>query len=164
MPEFQYNYPSKKQNIHSIKEKHKNRFIRVKKKYPAKPRMSFQLPLYATFSVTIEGVVSSVELYSYKVTWTYYNSIPEDFIEACKTAIKDEVDIIFITLSIRDKNRFYMSVIALSSFFAMKHGILTVVIGSNHSSLNKTVRNVVPWMLTVVALTSKKKTFRTWNI
>ena len=106
--------------------------------------MSFQLPLYATFSVTIEGVVSSVELYSYKVKWTYYNSIPEDFIEACKTAIKDEVDIIFITLSIRDKNRFYMSVIALSSFLAMKHGILTVVIGSNHSSLNKTVRNVVP--------------------
>ena len=115
--------------------------------------MSFQLPLYATFSITIEGAVSSVELYSYKVTWTYYNSIPE----ACKTAIRDEVDIIFITLSIRDKNRFYMSVIALSSFLAMKHGILTVVIGSNHSSLNKTVRNVVSWMLTVVALTSKKK-------
>jgi hypothetical protein len=116
--------------------------------------------LYGTFPITIEGAVSAVELYSYKITWKYYNFAPENFMEACKAAIRDEVDIISVSLSHPEKHDYYTTFIAHASFLAMKHGILTVAAGGNYGPLKETVRNFAPWMVTVGASTSEK-TFRT---
>jgi hypothetical protein len=87
----------------------------------------------STFPITIEGAVSFVELYSYKITWKYYNYTPGNFIKACKAAIRDEVDIISVSLSHPEKHDYYMTAIAHGSFLAMRHDILTIVAGGNYS-------------------------------
>uniref|UniRef100_A0A2N9HTP1 Peptidase S8/S53 domain-containing protein n=1 Tax=Fagus sylvatica TaxID=28930 RepID=A0A2N9HTP1_FAGSY len=66
--------------------------------------------------------------------------------EACKAAIRDEVDIISVSLSHPEKHDYYTTFIAHASFLAMKHGILTVAAGGNYSPLKETVRNFAPWM------------------
>jgi hypothetical protein len=119
--------------------------------------------LYDTFPITIEGAVSSVELYSYKITWKYYNSTTGNFIKACKAAIKDKVDIISVSLSHPEKHDYYMTFIAHGSFLTMKHGILTVATGGNYSPLKETVSNYHQPLLSRYHASWQERTHEQWQ-
>ena len=116
-----------------------------------------EVNLYGTFPLFIEGAAAEeAEVYSYKVFWEsgHCNTKKEDIIDAFRAAIKDEVDVISLSLASNFPGKSYdLDAYARGSFLAMQSGILTVAAAGNEGPKKQTVENVAPWILTVGAST-----------
>lgn len=70
-------------------------------------------------------------------------------IHAFADAIHDGVDIITMSIYVKEPKEYFDNGIAIGSFHAMVHGILTVVCAGNEGPDRGTVDNLAPWLLTV---------------
>ncbi|KAK3028613.1 hypothetical protein RJ639_039956 [Escallonia herrerae] len=104
---------------------------------------------------TARGGVPSARIAVYKICW-YDGCDDADILAAFDDAIADGVDL--ISLSVGGSPEDYLrDSIAIGSFHAMKHGILTSASGGNSGPELSTVSNVSPWALTVAASTTDRK-------
>ncbi|KAK2968582.1 hypothetical protein RJ640_009410, partial [Escallonia rubra] len=104
---------------------------------------------------TARGGVPSARIAVYKICW-YDGCYDADILAAFDDAIADGVDL--ISLSVGGSPKDYLrDSIAIGSFHAMKHGILTSASGGNNGPELSTVSNVSPWVLTVAASTTDRK-------
>ncbi|KAK2968581.1 hypothetical protein RJ640_009409 [Escallonia rubra] len=104
---------------------------------------------------TARGGVPSARIAVYKICW-YDGCDDADILAAFDDAIADGVDL--ISLSVGGSPKDYLrDSIAIGSFHAMKHGILTSASGGNDGPELSTVSNVSPWALTVAASTTDRK-------
>ncbi|KAK2968583.1 hypothetical protein RJ640_009411 [Escallonia rubra] len=104
---------------------------------------------------TARGGVPSARIAVYKICW-YDGCHDADILAAFDDAIADGVDL--ISLSVGGSPKDYLrDSIAIGSFHAMKHGILTSASGGNDGPELSTVSNVSPWALTVAASTTDRK-------
>ncbi|CAO2837987.1 unnamed protein product [Amaranthus hypochondriacus] len=99
---------------------------------------------------TARGGVPSARIAVYKICWSdgcYFS----DTLAAFDAAISDGVDIISVSLSNRKVLPYWRNSIAIGSFHAMKHGILTCTAAGNSGPGLQTVQNFAPWQLSVGA-------------
>uniref|UniRef100_A0A2P2IVK6 Uncharacterized protein MANES_16G104900 n=1 Tax=Rhizophora mucronata TaxID=61149 RepID=A0A2P2IVK6_RHIMU len=100
---------------------------------------------------TAKGGSPNSRVASYKVCWA--GCVDADVIAAFDAAIEDGVDILSISLGSRPRPYFSHG-IAIGSFHAVRKGILVVCsAGNSGPSINGSVSNVAPWILTVAAST-----------
>lgn len=70
-------------------------------------------------------------------------------IHAFADAIHDGVDIITMSIYVKEPKEYFDNGIVIGSFHAMVHGILTVVCAGIEGPDRGTVDNLAPWLLTV---------------
>ncbi|KMT03121.1 hypothetical protein BVRB_8g196790 [Beta vulgaris subsp. vulgaris] len=104
---------------------------------------------------TARGMAPKARVVAYKVMWP--NLLPSgssgsdaDIMAAYESAMDDNVDIINLSMG-TPATDYIVDAIAISSFHAMKNGILTVAAASNDGPVPGSVTNVAPWLLTVAA-------------
>nr|XP_017239906.1 PREDICTED: cucumisin-like [Daucus carota subsp. sativus] len=107
---------------------------------------------------TARGAVPSARLAIYKVCWS---AICEDadILAAFDDAIEDGVNIISISAGGEPSLNYFNDSIAIGSFHAMKHGILTSTSAGNDGPDLGTISNYSPWHLSVAASTIDRKFF-----
>ncbi|KAJ7952390.1 putative Cucumisin [Quillaja saponaria] len=105
---------------------------------------------------TARGGVPSARIAVYKVCWTF-GCATADILAAFDDAIADGVDIISVSLGIDFPLPYFKDPIAIGSFHAMKHGILTSSSAGNSGPFPLSVSNYAPWTLTVAASTIDRK-------
>ncbi|PON68204.1 Peptidase S8, subtilisin-related [Parasponia andersonii] len=98
---------------------------------------------------TAKGMAFRARIAVYKVSWIGASS-SSDFVAGVNQAIADGVDVISISLS-NDDEELTRNVVLEASFSAMEKGLLVCVSGGNTSPDLGTVRNGIPWALTVGA-------------
>ncbi|EEF28836.1 subtilisin-like protease SBT4.15 [Ricinus communis] len=105
--------------------------------------------LYGIGNGTARGGVPSARIAMYKVCWEG-GCTDMDLLAAFDDAIADGVDL--LSVSIGGWSRDYIQdPIAIGSFHAMKHGILTSCSAGNDGPMQSSVSNVAPWIMTVGA-------------
>ncbi|KAJ4836976.1 hypothetical protein Tsubulata_025287 [Turnera subulata] len=102
------------------------------------------------------GAVPNARIAMYKVCWSY-GCTDADILAAFDDAIADGVDILSVSLGSYLRSPFFEDTIAIGSFHAMKHGILTSNSAGNSGPHPYSVCNVAPWTLTVAASTIDRK-------
>lgn len=111
--------------------------------------------LYGIASGTARGAVPSARIASYKVCWK--DACPDvDTMAAMDAAIADGVDIISVSIG-GPPRRFTMDPIAIGAFHALEKGILTVCSAGNEGPTQGSVKNVMPWTVTVAASHTDRK-------
>ncbi|XP_050226782.1 subtilisin-like protease SBT4.15 [Mercurialis annua] len=105
--------------------------------------------LYGIGNGTARGGVPSARIAMYKVCWED-GCTDMDLLAGFDDAIADGVDLISISIGGWPKD-YFDDPIAIGSFHAAKHGILTSSSAGNDGPLLGSVSNVAPWMLTVGA-------------
>ncbi|XP_021758662.1 subtilisin-like protease SBT5.4 [Chenopodium quinoa] len=108
---------------------------------------------------TAKGVAPRARLASYKNVWPPSTSFPiagnaMDFVAAFEAAIDDGVDVINLSegILVEDNSKYFDNdAVAISSFHAMKNGILTIASGGNDGPTPGSITNTAPWMLNVAA-------------
>ncbi|CAL9075330.1 unnamed protein product [Musa acuminata var. zebrina] len=106
--------------------------------------------LYGLAGGTARGGVPSARLAVYKVCWSF-GCAEQDILAAFDDAIADGVDIISISIGYPFAFDYFLDVMAIGSFHAMKKGVLTSASGGNSGPYHGTVGNVAPWMLVSAA-------------
>ncbi|KAI6668932.1 hypothetical protein NL676_003817 [Syzygium grande] len=112
--------------------------------------------LFGLRSGTARGGVPSARIAVYKVCWADH-CYDADMLAAFDDAIADGVDIISISIVPFEPRDYFMNSIAIGSFHAMKHGILTSVAAGNYGPKPATTTNFSPWFLSVAASTIDRK-------
>ncbi|XP_071917270.1 cucumisin-like [Coffea arabica] len=102
------------------------------------------------------GGVPNARIAMYKVCWSY-GCFAADILKAFDDAIADGVDIISVSLGATGVQDYFQDPIAIGSFHAMKHGILTSNAAGNSGPNPVSVSNYSPWSLTVAASTIDRK-------
>ncbi|KAH6759598.1 hypothetical protein C2S52_022856 [Perilla frutescens var. hirtella] len=102
------------------------------------------------------GGVPNARIAVYKVCWLY-GCDSADILKAFDDAIADGVDVISVSLGFDYPLYYLEDPIAIGSFHAMIHGILTSNSAGNSGPDPVTVSNVAPWTLTVAASTIDRK-------
>ncbi|KAM7271330.1 hypothetical protein ACFE04_030544 [Oxalis oulophora] len=105
---------------------------------------------------TARGGVPSARIAVYKVCWSDGCS-DEDILAAFDDAIADGVDIISVSLGLSNAINYFEDSIAIGTFHAMKHGILTSSSAGNDGPKLATAANVAPWFLSVAASNTDRK-------
>ncbi|KAM7271263.1 hypothetical protein ACFE04_030477 [Oxalis oulophora] len=105
---------------------------------------------------TARGGVPSARIAVYKVCWSD-GCNDEDILAAFDDAIADGVDVLSLSLSPRNRRNYFEDVIAIGSFHAMKHGVLTSSSAGNHGPGLATVSNIAPWFLSIAASSTDRK-------
>ncbi|CAN1134467.1 Subtilisin-like protease SBT4.15 [Linum perenne] len=112
--------------------------------------------LYGIGEGTARGGVPSARLAIYKVCAIGGQCYDSDILSGFDDAVKDGVDIISISIG-RGTDDYFQDSIAIGSFHAIEHDILTCAAAGNDGKLIGSVSNVAPWMLTVGATGSAKQ-------
>ncbi|XP_048139954.1 cucumisin-like [Rhodamnia argentea] len=112
--------------------------------------------LFGLGSGTARGGVPSARIAVYKVCWAD-GCYDADILAAFDDAIADSVDIISISISPFVAGNYFENSIAIGSFHAMKHGILTSAAAGNSGPKPATTTNFSPWFLSVAASTIDRK-------
>ncbi|KAF8010018.1 hypothetical protein BT93_J0866 [Corymbia citriodora subsp. variegata] len=112
--------------------------------------------LFGLGSGTARGGVPSARIAVYKVCWSD-GCFDADMLAAFDDAIADGVDIISISIGPGVAHDYFADSIAIGSFHAMKHGILTSVSAGNSGPKLATTTNISPWFLSVAASTIDRK-------
>ncbi|CAN0862000.1 Subtilisin-like protease SBT4.15 [Linum grandiflorum] len=112
--------------------------------------------LYGIGNGTARGGVPSARLAIYKVCAMGPFCSTSDILSGFDDAIHDGVDIISISIG-EDSQDYFQDGIAIGSFHARQHGILTCAAGGNDGPSIGSVSNVAPWILTVGATGSTKQ-------
>lgn len=102
------------------------------------------------------GGVPNARIAMYKVCWSFGCALA-DILAAFDDAIADGVDIISVSLGSDWPLEYVEDPIAIGSFHAMRHGILTSNSAGNSGPMPYTVSNYAPWTLTVAASTIDRK-------
>lgn len=103
------------------------------------------------------GGVPFARIAMYKVCW-FDGCTSADVLKAFDDAIADGVDILSVSLGADDGPlNYFEDPIAIGSFHAMKHGVLTANAAGNSDPFPATVLNYSPWTLTVAASTIDRK-------
>ncbi|KAJ0966246.1 hypothetical protein J5N97_027384 [Dioscorea zingiberensis] len=97
------------------------------------------------------GGVPGARLAVYSVCHRYRGCQEVDILKAFDEAIADGVDIISISMGNDHPSEYFIDVIAIGSFHAMKNGILTVASAGNDGPTPGSVTNVAPWLISVAA-------------
>ncbi|CAN0909596.1 unnamed protein product [Linum grandiflorum] len=105
---------------------------------------------------TARGGVPSARIAVYKVCWAD-GCNDADVLAAFDDAIADGVDIISASMGGAKPRGYFTDSIAIGSFHAMQHGILTSTSAGNAGPKPKTVFNVAPWLLSVAASSIDRK-------
>ncbi|XP_044477304.1 cucumisin-like [Mangifera indica] len=111
---------------------------------------------YGLASGTARGGVPNSRIAMYKVCWSFGCALA-DILAAFDDAIADGVDIISVSLGADFPMEYFEDPIAIGSYHAMKHGILTSNSAGNSGPWPLTVSNYAPWTLTVAASTIDRK-------
>lgn len=111
---------------------------------------------YGLASGTARGGVPNSRIAMYKVCWSFGCALA-DILAAFDDAIADGVDIISVSLGADFPMEYFEDPIAIGSYHAMKHGILTSNSAGNSGPWPLTVCNYAPWTLTVAASTIDRK-------
>lgn len=106
---------------------------------------------------TVTGGVPNARIAVYKVCWGDGFCSLADILAAFDDAIADGVDIISVSLGGAGPIDYYEDPIAIGSYHAMKHGILTSASAGNDGPEPLLVSNYAPWILTVAANTIDRK-------
>ncbi|GLT52450.1 hypothetical protein SLA2020_257910 [Shorea laevis] len=96
------------------------------------------------------GGVPGARLAVYQICWIDGCSNADGLV-AYDDAIADGVDIISISLATSLVLDYFTDPIAIGSFRAMKHGILTSTAAGNYGPTYGSVSSVAPWTLSVAA-------------
>ncbi|KAL3499426.1 hypothetical protein ACH5RR_038519 [Cinchona calisaya] len=102
------------------------------------------------------GGVPNARIAMYKICW-FFGCFAADILKAFDDAIADGVDIISVSLGFNSPLEYFEDPIAIGSFHAMKHGILTSNAAGNSGPFPVSVSNYSPWSLTVAASTIDRK-------
>ncbi|XP_074284003.1 subtilisin-like protease SBT4.4 [Silene latifolia] len=120
---------------------------------PTKHTTSF----YGLAKGTARGAVPRARLAIYKIC-SIYGCDSIDMLAAFDDAVADGVDIISVSLGTTDSMLDYTDdAIAIGSFHAMQHGVLTVAAVGNSGPYAGGATNVAPWILSVAASTIDRK-------
>ncbi|KAK3220846.1 hypothetical protein Dsin_014816 [Dipteronia sinensis] len=92
----------------------------------------------------------------YKVCWSSDCSVA-DVLAAFDDAIADGVDILSVSLGVFFPLEYFEDPVAIGSFHAMKHGILTSNSAGNEGPNRGWISNYSPWSLTVAASSIDRK-------
>ncbi|KAK4838786.1 hypothetical protein QYF36_016397 [Acer negundo] len=92
----------------------------------------------------------------YKVCWSS-DCFVADILAAVDDAIADGVDILSVSLGVYFPVEYFEDPIAIGSFHAMKHGILTSNSAGNEGPSRGWISNYSPWLLTVAASSIDRK-------
>ncbi|XP_050147369.1 subtilisin-like protease SBT4.12 [Malus sylvestris] len=116
---------------------------------------------YGLVNGTGRGGVPAVRIATYKVCDLDVGCSSDGILAAFDHAIVDEVDIISISLNgfFRSEPHFYIDLIAIGAFHAMKKGILTLQSAGTIFNSYKVghVTSVAPWIFTVAASTTDRR-------
>ncbi|WCJ26143.1 Subtilisin-like protease [Euphorbia peplus] len=102
------------------------------------------------------GAVPFARIAVYKVCWSF-GCATADILAAFDDAIADGVDILSVSLGAPFAFPYLHDPVAIGSYHAMKHGILTSNSAGNSGPSPYTASNVAPWTLTVAASTIDRK-------
>ncbi|KAK6158129.1 hypothetical protein DH2020_005443 [Rehmannia glutinosa] len=102
------------------------------------------------------GGVPNARIAVYKVCWESGCGLA-DILKGFDDAIADGVDVISVSLGSSFPSDYFDDPIAIGSFHAMKHGILTSCSAGNSGPEPVTVSNFAPWTMTVAASTIDRK-------
>ncbi|KAL3698810.1 hypothetical protein R1sor_012886 [Riccia sorocarpa] len=101
---------------------------------------------------TAKGGAPYARIATYKVCWTNAACSFADIVAAIDEAIADGVDVISISIGGTPQGTpFYLDMVSIASFNAMKHGILISFAAGNEGPYTETVNHVEPWVVTVAA-------------
>ncbi|KAL3684432.1 hypothetical protein R1sor_002454 [Riccia sorocarpa] len=104
---------------------------------------------------TAKGGAPRARIAVYKVCWLKPNGrmgcSTVDMVAAMEDAITDGVDLMSISISGSTDAPFYFDAVGISSFHAMKRGILVNFAAGNEGPTIKTTNHNEPWSLTVAA-------------
>lgn len=106
---------------------------------------------------TARGGVPNGRIAVYKVCWGGGFCSLADILAGFDDAIADGVDIISVSLGGGLTVPYYEDPIAIGSYHAMKHGILTSASAGNDGPQPLVLSNYAPWILTVAANTIDRK-------
>ncbi|XP_010255582.1 PREDICTED: subtilisin-like protease SBT4.14 [Nelumbo nucifera] len=106
--------------------------------------------LYGLARGTARGAVPSARIAAYKACWVSTGCSDMDLLAAFDAAITDGVDVISISVG-EDNPNYVSNAIAIGSFHAMKHGIITTASAGNEGPSPGSLSNHAPWILTVAA-------------
>lgn len=112
--------------------------------------------LYGIGSGTARGGAPSARIAVYKTCWASGCS-GASVLAAFDDAIADGVDIISISLGYYTPLPFFMDVIAIGAFHAMKNGILTSQAAGNGGPDVGSITSTAPWYLSVAASSIDRK-------
>lgn len=104
----------------------------------------------------LRGGSPNARIAVYKVCWELGCPLV-DILAAFDDAIADGVDIISVSLGVSFPVPYFKDSIAIGSFHAMKHGVLTSNSAGNNGPLRGWVSNYSPWSLTVAASSIDRK-------
>ncbi|KAG9440465.1 hypothetical protein H6P81_020630 [Aristolochia fimbriata] len=96
------------------------------------------------------GAVPGARIAMYKVCWSD-GCYLADILAAFDDAIADGVDVISVSLGFDSPLDYFDDPIAIGSFHAMKHGILTSNSAGNSGPGPRTISNITPWTVSVAA-------------
>lgn len=116
------------------------------------PRASY----YRMAEGLARGGTSNARIAVYKVCWSFDCPVA-DILVAFDDAIADGVDILSVSLGATYPAEYFEDPIAIGSFHAMKHGILTANSAGNSGPFRSWLSNYSPWSLTVAASTIDRK-------
>nr|CAB3452215.1 unnamed protein product [Digitaria exilis] len=95
---------------------------------------------------TTRGAVPGARLAIYKVCWD--SACREmDILAAFDDAVADGIDVISMSIATRFPSLYFKSAEAISSFHAMRRGVVTSAAAGNSGLSGGRVCNVAPWML-----------------
>uniref|UniRef100_A0A7N0SWR4 Cucumisin n=1 Tax=Kalanchoe fedtschenkoi TaxID=63787 RepID=A0A7N0SWR4_KALFE len=107
---------------------------------------------------TARGGVPRARVAIYKICWSD-GCDDADILAAYDDAIADGVDIISLSVGGSSPRNYFDDSIAIGSYHAMKHGILSSISAGNSGPGFFTTTNVAPWSLGVAASTIDRKFF-----
>ncbi|KAJ7960165.1 Cucumisin [Quillaja saponaria] len=113
--------------------------------------------LFGLGTGTARGGVPSARIAVYKICWSDGTCKDADILEAFDEAIADGVDIISFSVGFKTPLDYFKDSIAIGSFHAMKHGILTSTSAGNEGPELGTTTKFAPWSLSVAASTTDRK-------
>ncbi|KAL9675454.1 hypothetical protein QQ045_003656 [Rhodiola kirilowii] len=107
---------------------------------------------------TARGGVPGARVAVYKICWSD-GCDDADILAAFDDAIADGVDIISLSVGGSTPQDYFSDSIAIGTYHAMKHGILSSISAGNDGPGFFTTTNVAPWSLGVAASTIDRKFF-----
>ncbi|XP_031494920.1 subtilisin-like protease SBT1.8 [Nymphaea colorata] len=99
-----------------------------------------------------QGLASRARVAVYKVCWSR-GCYATDILKAMDTAVKDQVDVLSLSIGSNGVPPFYMDPIAKGAFQAMQKGVFVSCSAGNSGPTPSTVVNAAPWIATVGAST-----------
>ncbi|KAJ4832237.1 hypothetical protein Tsubulata_001995, partial [Turnera subulata] len=126
---------------------------------PISPATSREVEGASSFGLAkgvARGGVPNARIAMYKVCWSL-GCFSADILAAFDDAIADGVDIISVSLGSVFPLQYMEDPIAIGSYHAMRHGIVTSCSAANSGPYPYSVANYAPWIMTVAASTIDRK-------